>query len=106
MTLLPKHLEEIRDELALKKFSDAVYTNTLSSFMSHDRQVFKFGFNQAADLMLKDLVVLAKALESIEQIDIDTHKRHPEYEGQWSEYADVAREALKSYREKYKGEIK
>ena len=56
---------------------------------------------EAAEAKYRPIVEeLVKALEEIVEIDVQTHKRHPEYEGQWSEYADVARQALESVRSK------
>ncbi len=45
-------------------------------------------------LTQKQNQIMREALENVVEIDIETHKRHPEYEGTWSEYADVVRVAL------------
>jgi hypothetical protein len=42
---------------------------------------------------------LVNCLESIIQIDLDTWKRHPEYEGEWSHYSDLATKALAEHKD-------
>lgn len=114
MTPLPKHLEEMRDELA----EGYAYLNSPGGSWTagyEDRKKgVELGFNQAASLMLKDLEVLAKALEfytlksnySIVDEGRNYQVDYKCYELNEDTYADEelgtkAREALKNYREKY-----
>lgn len=93
MTPLPKHLEELRDELAFYLWN-------------YRKNAFKDGFNSAAHFMLKDLESMAKALEFYslkrnwgEPKDVDMRDW---YIIESTDRGDKAREALKNYREKYK----
>lgn len=80
---------------AIKYFGQFANTNfDKNNYKEHNE------FLKGYAIGLEQANVLVEALENIEQIDIDTHKRHPEYEGQWSEYADVARKALKLFKER------
>lgn len=55
---------------------------------------FNNGWNACSAEYEKIIAELEGALDSIIEIDLITHKMHPEYEGQFSEYADRAKEAL------------
>lgn len=93
MTQLPKHLEEMRDELA-EKNADIFYhaQGDIHQTMpwSDCKESYQNGFNQAASIMLKDMEEMAKALEDAATLDYG--------------FLPKAKEALKIWREKYKPE--
>jgi len=108
MTPLPKHLEEMRDELA-ETHAGKRYEKLLGSYVSQSWQAsvvdHNVGFQNCYHLMLKDLESMAQALElyaNKEIYEIDAHKNIVEHyacETHW--IGTAAREELKNYREKY-----
>lgn len=104
MTPLPKHLEEMRDELA-EKNADTFYhaQGDIHQTMpwSDCKESYQNGFNQATSILLKDMESLAKALEDLEGHTI-AHLQFPHKETSNLTVAIInAREALKIWREKY-----
>lgn len=93
-----KNLETKMNEAAL----DYMSVKTFGHELGHHG--FKAGFRAAHDLMLEDMKKLVEALDAVIEVDRETHKRHPEYEGEWSHYSDIARKSLQEFKEKY-GEI-
>jgi len=71
--------------------------HTLCGCFIHE--TYKEGFDAASAEYEKIIAELEGALDSIIEIDLITHKMHPEYEGQFSEYADRAKEALQKLKE-------
>lgn len=96
-------LEKLQSELA-----EAWIENTGLTEPKNENSIriisFKAGFNSASAEYEKIIAELEGALDSIVEIDLATHKRHPEYEGQFSRYADKAREALQKLKDFRSGE--
>lgn len=97
MTPLPKHLEEMRDELA--KGMGPVKNHEIDEIC---RNVTKIGFDFCYHLMLADLESIAKALENWHSWEQEQIKKEGPYIGKAiNELIKNASEAIKNYREKY-----
>lgn len=98
-------LDKLKEELATKIADDYIKQLGRKNYYDfntlYDYTYFcaEDGFDAASAEYEKIIAELEGALESIIEIDLITHKMHPEYEGQFSEYADIAKEALQKLKE-------
>lgn len=92
-------LEKLKLKLAEKHYKESGHVPTDWALIN-----FYSGFDAASAEYEKIIAELEGALDSIVEIDLITHKMHPEYEGQFSEYADKAREVLQKLKEFRGGE--
>ena len=102
--LVDKALDEAEIPVDFVSGAEWMYMDQVLPLLKQNEELksllinYQLGFATQTEIreqLEQKLEVAKRALEDIEQIDIDTHKRHPEYEGQWSEYVDVARKALR-----------
>lgn len=101
MTPLPKHLEEMRDELAEQYFAKLDLKYVSPSIKEQGLDGLKTGFNAAAIPMLKDMESMAKTLEFYR--DERNWMKKEGHACSWilADTGTKAKEELKNYHEKY-----